>query len=62
MRNTVLTDALIEALPYIQQFSEKIVVIKYGGSAMIDDSLKKSFAKDVSLLQHLGMTRALQKW
>ncbi|PIE35592.1 acetylglutamate kinase [candidate division KSB3 bacterium] len=55
MRNTVLTDALVEALPYIQQFSGKIVVVKYGGSAMIDDTLKKSFAKDVSLLHHLGM-------
>ncbi len=55
MQNTVLTGALIEALPYIQQFAGKIVVIKYGGSAMIDEALKKSFAKDVSLLQHLGL-------
>ena len=55
MRNKVLTDALIEALPYIQKFAGKIVVIKYGGAAMIDAALKESFAQDVSLLQHLGM-------
>ncbi|MCP4398983.1 MAG: acetylglutamate kinase [bacterium] len=55
MRNKILTDALIEALPYIQQFAGKIVIVKYGGSAMIDDRLKESFAQDVSLLQHLGM-------
>lgn len=55
MQNKALTDALIEALPYIQQFAGKIIVIKYGGAAMIDDRLKKSFAKDVSLLQHLGL-------
>ena len=36
MKNKILTDALIEALPYIQQFTGKIVVIKYGGAAMID--------------------------
>ncbi|PID56452.1 acetylglutamate kinase [candidate division KSB3 bacterium] len=55
MRNRVLTEALIEALPYIRKFSGKIVVIKYGGAAMIDAALKESFAQDVSLLQHLGM-------
>ena len=55
MKNKILTDALIEALPYIQQFTGKIVVIKYGGAAMIDKELKASFAQDISLLHHLGM-------
>ena len=54
--NSVLTEALIEALPYIQQFAGKIVVVKYGGAAMIDERLKASFAQDISLLQHLGMS------
>lgn len=55
MKNKILTDALIEALPYIQQFTGKIVVIKYGGAAMIDKELKASFAQDISLLHHLGI-------
>ena len=33
---------LVEALPYIQRFNRKIIVVKYGGSAMVDDELKKS--------------------
>ncbi len=41
---------LIEALPYIREFNEKTVVIKYGGHAMVDEELKKSFALDVILL------------
>lgn len=46
---------LSEALPYIKKFSKKIMVIKYGGNAMIDDKLKHSFAKDVVLLKLVGM-------
>ena len=46
---------LIEALPYIQRFHGKTIVIKYGGNAMIDDSLKESFARDVVLLKLVGM-------
>ena len=46
---------LIEALPYIQQFHGKTIVIKYGGNAMIDDDLKSSFARDVVLLKLVGM-------
>lgn len=45
---------LIEALPYIQRFSGKIIVIKYGGSAMEDESLKKSVVKDIALLKSIG--------
>ena len=46
---------LSEALPYIKKFSKKIIVIKYGGNAMIDENLKHSFAKDVVLLKLVGM-------
>lgn len=46
---------LIEALPYIQRFQGKTIVIKYGGNAMIDDALKESFARDVVLLKVVGM-------
>jgi acetylglutamate kinase len=46
---------LLEALPYIRRFSGKTVVIKYGGHAMADDKLKKSFALDVILLKYIGI-------
>jgi len=46
---------LLEALSYIQRFNDKIVVIKYGGAAMIDEQLKHNFAQDIVLLQSLGM-------
>lgn len=45
---------LIEALPYIQRFSSKIIVIKYGGSAMEDAQLKKSVIQDIALLKSIG--------
>ncbi len=47
-------EVLIEALPYIQQFNRKIIVVKYGGSAMSDESLKKNVIKDVTLLKLVG--------
>jgi acetylglutamate kinase len=46
---------LIEALPYIQTFRGKTFVIKYGGNAMIDESLKQGFALDVVLLRYIGI-------
>ena len=46
---------LCEALPYIKRFHGKIVVIKYGGSAMVEEGLKKSFARDIVLLKYVGM-------
>lgn len=46
---------LIEALPYIQLFSSKTVVVKYGGHAMVDEALRDSFARDIVLLQCVGM-------
>jgi acetylglutamate kinase len=48
-------EVLIEALPYIRRFYEKTIVIKYGGSAMSDDSLRSSFAVDVVLLKYIGL-------
>ncbi|MDF1565080.1 MAG: acetylglutamate kinase [Deltaproteobacteria bacterium] len=46
---------LIEALPYLQRYRGKTIVVKYGGNAMIDDELKASFAKDLTLLQLVGL-------
>ncbi len=45
---------LIEALPYIQQFNRKIIVVKYGGSAMTSDTLRENVIKDVALLKLVG--------
>jgi acetylglutamate kinase len=46
---------LLEALPYIREFHGRTVVIKYGGAAMTDNSLKEDFARDVVLLKYVGM-------
>ncbi len=48
-------NTLVEALPYIQAFAGKTVVIKYGGSAMTDEKLKNSFAEDVVLMKFIGL-------
>ena len=47
-------EVLIEALPYIQRFNRKIIVVKYGGSAMVDEELKKKVIADVVLLKLTG--------
>lgn len=47
-------EVLVEALPYIRRFSGKIIVVKYGGSAMIDEELKTSVIEDVVLLKLVG--------
>ena len=47
-------EVLIEALPYIQKFNRKIIVVKYGGSAMSNDELKRNVIKDVTLLKLVG--------
>ena len=47
-------EVLIEALPYIQKFSRKIIVVKYGGSAMSNEELQKNVIKDVTLLKLVG--------
>ena len=48
-------ETLLEALPYIRKFDGHTVVIKYGGAAMTDDTLKEDFARDVVLLKYVGM-------
>ena len=48
-------NVLIEALPYIRTFRGKTVVIKYGGNAMMDGSLKERFAQDIVLLKYVGL-------
>lgn len=52
---TVKAEVLAEALPYIRRFHGKTIVIKYGGNAMTDDRLKRSFAHDVVLLKLVGI-------
>lgn len=51
----LVAQILIEALPYIQRFHGKTIVIKYGGNAMIDSALKESFARDVVMMKAVGM-------
>ncbi|MFH0844919.1 MAG: acetylglutamate kinase [Pseudomonadota bacterium] len=46
---------LIEALPYIRRFSNAIIVVKYGGHAMVDEKLKKNFALDIILMKYVGL-------
>ena len=46
---------LIEALPYIQQFHGATIVVKYGGNAMVDEDLKRAFARDIVLMKLVGM-------
>ena len=50
---------LTEALPYIQKFSKKICIVKYGGAAMIEESLKNSFARDITLMKQVGINVAV---
>lgn len=54
-RATHIAQVLTEALPYIQRFSGKTLVIKYGGNAMVDETLKNSFARDIVLLKAVGI-------
>jgi acetylglutamate kinase len=50
-----VAEILVEALPYIQALDRKIVVIKFGGNAMVDEALKSSFAQDIVLLKQVGV-------
>jgi acetylglutamate kinase len=52
---TSVADILIEALPYIRRFYGETIVIKYGGSAMVDETLKEDFARDVTLMKFIGL-------
>lgn len=51
----VTTKVLSEALPYLQKFSGKTIVVKYGGNAMTDETLKNSFARDMVMLKLIGI-------
>jgi acetylglutamate kinase len=63
-------EVLIEALPYIQKFNRKIIVVKYGGSAMESEEFQKNVIKDVTLLKLVGFKpiivhgggKAISKW
>ncbi len=48
-------ETLLEALPYIRRFQDKVLVIKYGGAVMVDEELKNAFAQDVVLMKFVGM-------
>ncbi|WP_019137395.1 acetylglutamate kinase [Cellulomonas massiliensis] len=48
-------EVLVEALPWLQQFSGALVVVKYGGNAMVDDDLKRAFAEDMVFLRQVGL-------
>ena len=48
-------ECLVEVLPFLKKFFGKIIVIKYGGSAMVDDNLKNNFCKDIALLKYVGI-------
>ncbi len=50
-----IAEVLIEALPYIQRFKSKTVVVKFGGNAMVDEALKHSFARDIVLMKLVGL-------
>ncbi len=50
-----IAHVLIEALPYIQKFKGKTIVIKFGGNAMVDEELKQSFARDIVLMKLVGL-------
>ena len=50
-----IAKVLTEALPYIQKFTNKTVVVKYGGNAMVDNDLKQSFARDIVLMKLVGI-------
>lgn len=52
---TAIANVLTEALPYIQRFTNKTIVVKFGGNAMIDEDLQNSFARDVVLMKLVGM-------
>ena len=50
-----IASVLSEGLPYIQKFKDKIIVVKYGGAAMTEESLKQSFTRDIALMKLVGM-------
>ena len=59
LTNLQRAETIVHALPYIQKYYNKVVVIKYGGNAMINDELKKSVIEDVVLLKFVGLNPVL---
>ena len=57
--NEIRSQVLIDALPYIQKYNDKIVVIKYGGNAMTNDELKDAVMSDIVLLNLVGIKTVL---
>ena len=57
--NNKKASVLLEALPYIKKFYGETLVIKYGGSIMVDQTLKKKFAQDIVLLKYVGSNKNL---
>ena len=55
IENSVRSQILIDALPYIQKYNNKIVVVKYGGNAMTNDDLKQAVMSDIVLLSLVGV-------
>ena len=60
MTTSTLSDAekaatLVEALPWLQRFRGAVVVVKYGGNAMVRDDLKEAFAQDIAFLRYAGL-------
>ena len=53
--NNIRAKVLIDALPYIQKYNDKIVVVKYGGNAMTNDELKQAVMSDIVLLSLVGI-------
>src|SRR6478736_8147215 len=50
-----VANVLTEALPYIQRFTGKTIIVKFGGNAMVDEDLQNSFARDIVLMKLVGM-------
>ncbi|MFZ2378267.1 MAG: acetylglutamate kinase, partial [Trichococcus flocculiformis] len=53
--NCEKAEMLVEVLPYVNRFRDKIIVIKYGGNAMINEDLKKAVMQDLLLMKSVGM-------
>ncbi len=55
LSNTQRAEVLVHALPYIQKYNNKIIVVKYGGNAMINEDLKRAVMRDIVLLSLIGI-------
>ena len=55
-------NVLVEALPYVKEYSGQIVVVKYGGNAMIDEELKAAVYKGCNIIKSIRGTRCFSTW